>query len=209
MFLIMGNEEKENVYKVYDKIASWFSKNRNTALMEKEYLDDLIKLIPTEGYVLDLGCGTGKPILEYLISKRLNVTGIDASKEMLSIAEKNFPEIEFLLQDMRFLNLNKKFDAIIAWHSFFHLPIVDQPSVLKYFKKYLNPNGVILFTSGTEFGEKWGVNGGECLFHASLSTDEHAKLLKKHNFKILRHVVNDINCGNATIWMARYNEIKS
>ncbi|MBG6234370.1 ubiquinone/menaquinone biosynthesis C-methylase UbiE [Pedobacter sp. CAN_A7] len=200
----MGNEKKENVYKVYDKIASWFSKNRNTALIEKEYLDDLIKFIPAEGNVLDLGCGTGKPILQYLISKKINVTGLDASKEMLCIAEKNFPETEFLLQDMRFLNLNKKFDAIIAWHSFFYLPIVDQPIMFKCFKKYLNPKGIILFTSGTELGEKWGVNGGENLFHDSLSTDMYAKLLKIHNFKVLRHVENDPNCGNATIWMARY-----
>jgi ubiquinone/menaquinone biosynthesis C-methylase UbiE len=114
----MGHAERKNVYKVYDKIAGWFSENRSTELIEKQYLDDLIEHIPTDGYILDLGCGTGKPILQYLISKNLNVTGLHASKEMLSIAENNFPGTELILQDMRFLYLNKKFDAILAWHSF-------------------------------------------------------------------------------------------
>jgi cyclopropane fatty-acyl-phospholipid synthase-like methyltransferase len=204
----MGFDERENVYKVYDKIAGWYSNNRHTELIEKEYLDALIEHLPPEGSVLDLGCGIGKPILRYLKSKNLNVTGLDASKEMLCIAAKNFPEIEFLWQDMRLLNLNRKFDAIIAWNSFFHLPIEDQRSMFKVFENHLNPNGILLFTSGLELGEAWGINGGENLFHASLNTDEYSRLLIKHNFKVLRHVVNDANCGNANIWMAELN-IKS
>jgi ubiquinone/menaquinone biosynthesis C-methylase UbiE len=198
----MKNVERENVYKVYDIIASWFS--QQTELIEKDYLDELIGHIPVEGNVLDLGCGTGKPILQYLISKNINVTGVDASKEMLCIAKINFPETELLLQDMRFLDLNKKFDAIIAWHSFFHLPIIDQPAMFGLFENYLNPNGILLFTSGTELGEAWGINGGEDLFHASLSSDEYEQLLNKHNFKVLKHIISDPNCGYATIWMAKF-----
>jgi len=56
----MENAERKNVYKVYDKIASWFSENRYNKLIEKNYLDNLIEHIPAEGYVLDLGGGTGK-----------------------------------------------------------------------------------------------------------------------------------------------------
>lgn len=130
------NEERENVYQVYDKIANWFAENRPTELIEKAYLDEVIEHIPADGQVLDLGCGTGKPILEYLISKNFNVTGLDASKEILAIAKKNFPETKFLLQDMRHFHLNKRFDAIIAWHSFFHLPIKDQPAMFKLFEKH-------------------------------------------------------------------------
>lgn len=59
----MENAERKNVYKVYDKIASWFSENRYNKLIEKNYLDNLIEHIPAEGYVLDLGGGTGKPLL--------------------------------------------------------------------------------------------------------------------------------------------------
>lgn len=200
----MEKGEKENVYKVYDKITTWFSENRCTGLMEKSYLGDLIARLPTNAIILDLGCGTGNPILKYLIDKKLNVIGVDASSEMLKIAKTNFPSVEFILQDMRLLSLNKKFDAIIAWHSFFHLPASDQPIMFQHFEQHLNPNGILLFTSGTEHGEAWGINGGENLFHASLDSQEYKGLLEKHHFQILKHKINDPDCGFATVWMAIY-----
>ncbi|MCC8423942.1 hypothetical protein [Mucilaginibacter sp. UR6-11] len=62
--------ERQNVYKVYDKIAAWFAANRYTRLTEKKYLDELISRLPADGTILDLGCGTGKPILKYLLDKK-------------------------------------------------------------------------------------------------------------------------------------------
>ena len=162
----MSKAESKNVYRSYNKIANWYAQNRNTKLLEKDYLDQLINLIPNNGEVLDIGCGTGKPILEYLQSKKLKVTGIDASFKMLDIAKANFPETDFILKDMRLLNLERKFDAIIAWNSFFHLPVNDQPPMISLFEKHLHHKGVLLFTTGTERGEAWGINGGENIFHA-------------------------------------------
>jgi len=200
----METGERKNVYEVYNKIANWFSENRYTGLFEKQWLDELIAHIPVNAPVLDLGCGTGKPILEYLVSKNLNVTGVDASSEILKIAKTNFPVTEFILQDMRLLNLGRKFDAIIVWHSFFHLPAADQPAMFERFAEHLNPNGILLFTSGTENGEAWGMNGGENLFHASLSAKEYEDLLNKHNFKVLKHLIKDPDCNFDTVWMAQY-----
>ena len=201
----MEKGERKNVFKVYDKIAGWHSENRDVGLIERSYLDKLIALLPSGGSVLDLGCGTGKPIMEYLLIKNLQVTGVDASCEMLKIARDNFPEVEFILQDMRVLNLTKRFNAIIAWHSFFHLPTTDQPAMFKLFEEHLSCNGILLFTSGPKNGEAWGMNGGENLFHASLDQKEYENLLNKHNFKVLEHVVKDPDCGYATIWMAQYS----
>lgn len=201
----MEKNESKNVFKVYNKIANWFAENRCVGLIEQNYLEALISEIKSNADVLDIGCGTGKPILEYLLNKNLNIIGVDASKEMLTIARNNFPTTEFVLEDMRKLALNKKFDAIIAWHSFFHLPAADQPKMFEIFESHINPKGILLFTSGSERGEAWGINGGENLFHASLNTDEYQQLLKKHNFEVLNHIVNDENCGGATVWMAKYN----
>jgi SAM-dependent methyltransferase len=201
----MESGERTNVYKVYNKIATWFSENRYAGLIEKEYLDSVIDKIGTQGSVLDLGCGTGKPILEYFLTRGLDVTGVDASSEMLGIAKANFPATVFILQDMRQLALNISFDAIIAWDSFFHLPASDQPVMFEIFAKHLNPNGILLFTSGTGHGEAWGMNGGENLFHGSLDSEEYENLLNKYHFKVLKHVVSDPNCGHATIWMAEYS----
>ncbi|MCC8423941.1 trans-aconitate 2-methyltransferase [Mucilaginibacter sp. UR6-11] len=133
----------------------------------------------------------------------MKVTGVDASSEILGIAKTNFPETEFILQDMRELKLDRKFDAIIAWNSFFHLAAEDQPAMFVVFAQHLSPNGILLFTSGTAHGEAWGINGGEHVFHGSLDTAEYEDLLKAYNFEVIKHVVDDKECG-ATVWMARY-----
>lgn len=195
--------ERQNVYKVYNKIARWYAANRYTRLTEKKCLDELIALLPAGGAILDLGCGTGVPILKYLTDQNIKVTGVDASSGILTIAKANFPATEFILQDMRELKLNRRFDAIIAWNSFFHLPAEDQPAMFAVFAQHINPGGILLFTSGTAHGEAWGVNGGENLFHGSLDTAEYEDLLRSHNFDVIKHIVDDKECG-ATVWMARY-----
>lgn len=199
---MMAKNEKKDVYKVYDKIANWFALNRSTRMSEAGYLNLLIDEIPANGNVLDLGCGTGKPILGYLLTRGLSVTGVDGSERILEIASANFPSTEFIRQDMRSMNLNKRFDAIIAWDSFFHLPAEDQPAMFAIFEGHLNPGGVLIFTSGTEHGEAWGMNGGENLFHASLDQQAYQDLLAKHHFQILKYAVNDPDCDR-TVWMAK------
>ncbi|MGY3214726.1 class I SAM-dependent methyltransferase [Mucilaginibacter sp. HD30] len=205
----MEKRERKNVYKVYNKIALWFSENRATDLQEKGYLDFILDKIPVNGTILDLGCGTGKPILEYLVRCNVDVIGVDASEEMLNIAKASFPSISFLLQDMRLLDLNRKFDAMISWNSLFHLSATDQQAMFPIIKKHLNPMGLLLFTSGTERGEAWGMNGGKHLFHASLNTKDYEQLLIDNNFKVLKHVVNDPDCAEATIWIAQYCPTKN
>ena len=198
---MQGN--KKNVFETYNKIADWYSENHYKGLIQRVYVDEVIELAGTNAKILDLGCGTGVPIMEYLISNGLSTLGVDGSAAMLEIARKNLPEAAFLQHDMRTLSLDDKFDAIIAWNSFFHLPSDDQLNMFTVFKNHLNINGVLLFTSGTEHGEAWGINGGENLYHASLSSEEYHGQLDKHGFMVIRHVENDSACGGATVWMAQ------
>ena len=200
------DNKKHNVFKTYDIIADWFSQNRNSVLMEKAYLDQLIAIVGISGSVLDLGCGTGMPMMDYLINRGMQTTGVDASYHMLAIAKKNLPQNEFIEADMRELALDRKFDAIIAWHSFFHLPAEDQPAMFKIFKDHLKENGILLFTSGKEYGEAWGMNGGQNLFHASLNTDQYRSLLEDQGFQVLVYQEDDPECGDATVWMAQLKE---
>lgn len=194
---------KRNAIETYNIIADWFAANRYEGLMEKAYLDSLISIIGAGANVLDLGCGTGMPIMNYLLDKGMQVVGVDASHRMLDKARKRFPSVDFLEVDMRELSLDKKFDAIIAWHSFFHLPPEDQVPMFGVFKAHLNNGGVLLFTSGKEYGESWGMNGGANLYHGSLDTLQYRALLETNNFQVLQYKEDDPECGNATVWMAQ------
>lgn len=201
----MTNQNKEQVFKTYEKIADWFDEHRSRELFEKPYLDHAIALLKPGSKILDLGCGMGEPIAQYFIEKGFELTGIDGSENLIQLAQSRFPAARFLLGDMRQLDLHEKFDCIIAWHSFFHLPKDDQRAMFKIFEDHINPGGVLLFTSGPDEGEVWSDNGGEQLYHASLSTAAYTELLNQHHFTVITHNIEDKNCGDATVWVAQYS----
>lgn len=199
----MDKHDKTKVYKAYDKISDWFDNARTKTLMESEYLNLITKHIPANGDILDLGCGTGEPIARFFIESGYKLTGVDGSSKMIALCKKRFPDHQWIVSDMRDIRLQKKFDAILAWHSFFHLDQDSQRKMFKIFESHIKPNGILAFTSGDEEGEVWSDNGGQSLYHASLSTKEYESLLKDSSFKVLIHKVRDPQCGEATVWVAQ------
>ena len=200
----MKNGEKDQVYKSYNKIADWYTQHRSQELFEQPYLDLIINNLNTEAEVLDLGCGTGEPIARYFSGKGFKVTGVDGSQKLIDIARSKLPDIKFLIADMRTINLNLKYDAIIAWNSYFHLPKNDQRRMFDIFENHVKPGGMLIFTSGPDEGEVWSDNGGIDLYHASLSSGEYRRLAKEHSFKVIKHAIEDKECGSATIWIMQY-----
>ena len=192
-----------NVYQSYEKISEWFDEHRDRSLMEQKYLELMIKNIPKDGKILDLGCGMGQPIAQFFIERGYDLTGIDGSKKMIALCQLRFPQAQWVVGDMRHVSFKKTFDLALAWHSFFHLSQEDQREMLPKFAAHLNPGGLLAFTSGIEQGEVWSDNGGEQLYHASLSTAEYQLLLQQNHFEVIVHQVEDPECGEATIWIAR------
>ncbi len=198
-----------HVYKTYEKIADWYDKNRSTDLFEKVWLDKATKFLTKGSEVLDLGCGTGTPIIPYFLKKGFLVTEIDGSTNLISIAKSRYPEVEFINSDMQTLDLHKKFDFILAWNSFFHLSQEDQRKMFPIFASHLKSNGFLMFTSGPDAGEIWSDNGGENLYHASLSPDEYKSLFNQYGFETIEFKISDPECGNSTVWLAKKQKYKA
>lgn len=195
----------QGIRNVYENLADWFDQNRDKRLIEKPYLTALLQAIKSNPAVLDLGCGSGEPIARFLIEQGCKVTGVDGSSNMIAICQKRFPHMEWIQADMREIYLNRKFDAIIAWDSFFHLSGNDQRNMFPVFASHIAPGGTLLFTSGTENGEVYGEMEGHKVYHASLDSEEYHSLLKHHGFEVLRHTINDAACGNRNVWLAIQN----
>ena len=180
-------------------------KERDKSLMEREYLNLVCTNLKDRSEILDLGCGFGDPIAKFFIDKNHNVTGIDSSPYMIKECKKSFPSHSWLLSDMRTLNLNKKFSAIIAWDSFFHLNMKEQKEMFKVFALHAKQNSYLLFTSGPNKGDAYGYFGDELIYHASLSNIEYRTLLEKHGFEVVLYKEKDPKCGNHTVWVAKYS----
>lgn len=198
-----NNHLSENIIELYQKYAREWVALRGEWLFEKVWLDRMLAMLPDQANVLDLGCGSGKPIATYLIEQGCAITGVDSSELMLQMARANFPEQTWLQADMRQLNLEQKFDAILAWDSFFHLTEDDQRHMFAQFARHAKLGTVLMFTSGPAQGEAIGELFGQALYHASLAPEEYHHLLVQYGFQVLKMVAEDPECTGHTIWLAR------
>ena len=184
--------------------ADWIRLREPGSLFERPWLDRFRALLPQSARILDLGCGSGQPIAGYLISQGATVTGVDTSGLLLDHARsRHGAPHEWIEADMRGLDLKCEFDGLIAWNSFFHLSPDDQRSVVPVFGRHVRPGGALMFTGGARHGEIVAEWNGEPLYHGSLSAGEYAERLDAAGFDILANELDDPDCGDASIWLAK------
>ena len=191
------------IISIYRRYAKSWTDLRGQLLYEKTWLDRFLGLLPAQAKILDLGCGSGRPIAAYLLQHGHQLTGVDSADSMLEMAREHFPTQCWIKADMRSVELNQRFDAILAWDSFFHLTPQDQHGMFTQFAKWSKPNAVLMFTSGPAAGEAIGEMFGEALYHASLSQEEYRQLLAQHGFKVLDMQAEDQDCAGHTVWLAQ------
>ncbi len=199
----MDRVDPESTREVYDRQAEAYDRERSHAFFEARWLTRFSDALPRGGRVLDLGCGTGKPIAAWLMGEGFQLTGVDFSEGMLSIARRTWPDGDWRVSDMRTLDLPERFDGIIAWDSFYHLTMDEQRTSLPRLASHLAPEGRLMVTVGPVKGEVTGSVGGETVYHASLSPGEYARLLEDNGLTLTAFVAEDPGCDNHTVLMAR------
>ncbi|MEG0763962.1 MAG: class I SAM-dependent methyltransferase [Oscillospiraceae bacterium] len=101
------------------------------------------------GYrVLDVACGTGVLLGDYLARDVNHITGVDVSYEMLRIARDKYrdPRVELLCADALELTNYGSYDCAVVYNAFPHFP---KPALLiKRLAKYLRPGGRLCVAHG-------------------------------------------------------------
>jgi SAM-dependent methyltransferase len=193
----------ERIVGLYEDTAADFDQVRSRDLFEKPWLDRFAALLPAGGTILDVGCGMAEPIAAYLIRLGFRLTGMDSSPAMIALCRARFPNAEWIVGDMRTLDLKRRFDGVLAWHSSFHLSPDDQRALFPRVAAHAAPGGVLMFTGGDEAGERIGEWMGEPLYHASLAPEEYRALLDANGFSVVDYRPRDPECGGATVWLAQ------
>jgi SAM-dependent methyltransferase len=191
---------------LYERHARDYDRDRSRSLQERAWLDRFLQYVRPGGTVLDLGCGMGEPIARYLIERGFQVTGVDSSPSLIELCRSRFPDSDWLVADMREIELGRRFDGVLAWDSFFHLTMDDQRKMFPRFAAHAERGAPLMFTSGPAEGEAIGSYGGEPLYHASLGPAEYERLLATNGFTLRAHVAKDSECGDHTVWLATATE---
>lgn len=110
--------------------------------------------------ILDLGCGNGA-LSKALQDKGYIVKGIDASKELLDIARRNYPDIEFIQADATNFSLQEPVDVVFSNAVFHWIDRELQQSMMKCVYNALKENGQFVF--------EFGGYGNNRLIHSALA----------------------------------------
>lgn len=133
----------------YNKIAQEWSAARSAFFgREREYIDAVLSAAPVGSTILDMGCGTGRPMAEYIVSQGRRVLGVDQSEEMLAIARQRLPSEQWVLSSMEMYEPGEGYRAALLWDSLFHVRRTEHKSIMRKVVRGLASGGRFMLTVG-------------------------------------------------------------
>jgi cyclopropane fatty-acyl-phospholipid synthase-like methyltransferase len=170
----------------YDAIATdWDGARSRLRDAEQRILDLLLRDLPPGAAVLDLGCGTGRPIAEQIAARGLVVTGVDQSSRMLALARARLPHATWIESRIEDFVPPPIFAAAIAWDSLFHVPREHHGVVMRRVRAALPRGGRFALTAGGSANPAFtDTMLGQTFFYDSHPPDVATTLLSAAGFAI-------------------------
>ena len=169
----------------YDKIAQWWHDQHVDSSYGISQFQRAVSYSSEGGKALDVGCGAGGRFIRLLEKSKFSVTGIDVSKEMISLAAKNHKNHKFVHQDICTWETDETFDFIVAWDSIFHLPLPMQKPVVSKLCQFLAKDGVLIYTFGNDQGEHTDEWRNDTFYYSSIGINENIQLLINNGLSVL------------------------
>jgi SAM-dependent methyltransferase len=135
----------------YERFGEFYDAVMGDRRAAAEQIMELIRAAKPEAKnVLELGCGTGS-ILKCL-QDAYEVSGLDVSGKMLSLARKKVPRSKLFRQDMVDFRIDGRFDVIFCvFDSINHVRrFSDWKKVFAAVRRHLLPGGCFIFDINTQ-----------------------------------------------------------
>ena len=106
---------------------------------------------PPRARVLDLCCGSGH-ITKELVSRGYDVTGIDSSAALISLARRALPGTDFRVEDARHLQIAKSYAGVLStFDALNHIMTLEElGDVFRGVHSALEPGGLFVFDMNLE-----------------------------------------------------------
>lgn len=116
--------------------------------------DRFLKYLPEKGWILDLGCGSGRDTKAFL-DKGYRVDAIDGSKELCALASQ-YTGIEVMCAEFASIHTENRYDGIWACASMLHVSSEELPELIERLLCALRPDGIfyLSFKYGDFEGER-------------------------------------------------------
>ncbi|MBE9908975.1 class I SAM-dependent methyltransferase [Enterococcus casseliflavus] len=195
----------------------------------KETVEMLKELAPVQSFknVLDLACGPGR-YSEELAKLGYDVTGIDYNKVAIDYAieeaKKKHLEIEYLVDDITNLKIDRKFDLILLiYHVYGSFDPIQRRKILESVYSKLNNGGLVVLdvlseSSYDNYGQNfvWGLSRKDNFFSNKKHLTLSSTLKYPNKVSLAKNVIvfGDGELVNYNYWNQHYsiedlkNEVK-
>jgi SAM-dependent methyltransferase len=138
----------------YDAIAGLYHQNWDDWYLPQACvaLDRLLfSQLKPRASILDVCCGSGHVTRE-LVARGYRVMGIDASGELIVLAERDLPAARFVVADVRLFQLAEQFEAAVStFDSLNHImELADLQASFRNVHQALRPGALFVFDMNSE-----------------------------------------------------------
>lgn len=178
-----------NTINFYNQKSAQLIQKYDNANMSKLH-NLLLKYIPQESTVLDIGFGSGRD-LEFLHNNNYDIWGIDPSFKFVENAKKKFPDIknQFIKSGVPFekkpIKLNISFNAVISIAMWMHLQHNQYQSVVENIVS-LTKNNLTIIISFSE-----GNRNHDERYFEDVNLEYITKLFANKGFHLVDTIKND------------------
>ncbi len=114
-------------------------------------IQQVLDSLPANAKILDIGSGTGH-LSGWMASMGYQVTGLEPAANMIELARKNFPQIEFIEGVSSSLPFpDGTFDMIIAFEVFRYLDKTENLATFREANRVTKKGGTFIFTQVNKF----------------------------------------------------------
>ncbi len=174
-------------------------------ILRQIFLEEIGQYLPTDGRILDIGCGFGLFSLYFAaLEPGREILGIDLSSRRINHARKSaerlgLGNVEYELSDVLEWRSEAQFDAIYLLDVVHHLPVKEVPKFLSRLRGQLREGGVLLVKE-VENRPRWKMWFALVLDRLMVGMEpirywpesELRTLLESLGFQVVRHRMRDI-----------------
>jgi SAM-dependent methyltransferase len=206
---VPASEQKRLVRRGYDMVSRAYRADdyEYEGSGYQRILDLVLPELRDSDRVLELGCGCGVPVTKALAA-RCGVIGVDLSRVQLGRARRLVPGVDLLEADMCRLQFREEsLNGITAFYSFIHVPLEEQPALLRRLRGWLRPGGFLLATVGYQrwigSEEDWCGVPGATMYWSHEDRETNRRWFEEAGFELEREEFMPEGGGGATVLLAR------
>ena len=199
-----------NAEALFDSVGPAYETAFATCTPQQASVDWLLTQLPSNATILDVGCGTGRPVCSSLAAAGHRVVGIDVSGAMITAAKENVPDARFEKVDIKDYVPEEGLDAVTVYFSM--IASITQEEIRGYIAKmysWLKKGGLFIFATVPISGEGMEIMWmGRPIVASSLGPEEVVGAIEKAGFEVLKSEKSKFTpkaveagiCGGEDVW---------